>query len=118
MAGTTNTTSNWFTDWFFGHLKLQIEHQLVDTDLNVHEVVNPVTPVRYSGMFMSYSLFPTMPRHNYHKVQPYVMEFCRKHGLDYHLKPVWTVLSDVVYSLRESGQIWLKAWETAAHKDN
>jgi fatty acid desaturase len=29
LAGTCNAMSNWFADWFLGHLNFQIEHQLV-----------------------------------------------------------------------------------------
>lgn len=64
----------------------------------------------------SFSLFPTMPRHNFKKIQPYVMEFCKKHGLDYQLKPVWTAFADIIRSLRESGEIWYNAWETSELK--
>lgn len=63
---------------------------------------------------MVYSLFPTMPRHNFIKAQPYVIEFCKKYGLDYQLKPVWTAFGDIIRSLKESGEIWLNAWETAS----
>ena len=29
LAGTCDASSNWFSDWFLGHLNYQIEHQLV-----------------------------------------------------------------------------------------
>lgn len=59
-------------------------------------------------------MFPTMPRHSYKKVQPYVQAFCKKHGLDYQLKPVWTAFGDIIRSLKESGEIWANAYETAS----
>ncbi|XP_019850246.1 PREDICTED: fatty acid desaturase 2-like [Amphimedon queenslandica] len=85
LSGTCNARSNWFADWFLGHLNFQIEHHL----------------------------FPTMPRHSFKSVQPYVMEFCKKHGLDYQLKPIWTAFADIVRSLKVSGEIWYNAWETS-----
>ena len=54
-----------------------------------------------------------MPRHSFKSVQPYVMEFCKKHGLDYQLKPIWTAFADIVRSLKVSGEIWYNAWETS-----
>ena len=54
-----------------------------------------------------------MPRHNFAKAQPYVQEFCKKHGLDYKLKPIWTAFGDIIRSLKESGEIWLEAYEMA-----
>lgn len=44
----------WF-DWFHGGLQFQVIHHL----------------------------FPRCPRHNLRKVRPYVLEFCKKHGLKY-----------------------------------
>lgn len=42
------------------------------------------------------SFFPTMPRHNYHKVAPLVKALCAKHGLSYDVKPFLTALADIV----------------------
>jgi len=44
----------WF-DWFHGGLNFHIEHHT----------------------------FPTIPRHNYRKIAPYVQELCRKHNIQY-----------------------------------
>lgn len=44
-------------DWFHGGLQFQTIHHL----------------------------FPRIPRHNLRKVQPYVKQFCKDHGLTYHL---------------------------------
>jgi len=51
-----------------------------------------------NGMWMwnIFSLFPTMPRHNLVKVAPMVREFCKKHELDYQIKPAWTAFADIV----------------------
>ena len=40
-------------------------------------------------------------------------DFCDKHGLDYQLKPVWKAMTDIYYSLKESGSVWLEAWDMA-----
>lgn len=42
------------------------------------------------------SLFPTMPRHNYHKVAPLVKSLCAKHGLQYINKPILKAFGDIV----------------------
>lgn len=79
-----------------------------------------------------------MPRHNFVKAQPDVIEFCRKYNLDYKLKPLWTAFGDIIRygqpvqsitsssqiftmaiffvcsffrSLKESGEIWADAWD-------
>ena len=80
IAGTCNLNSNWLLDWFTGHLNFQIEHHF----------------------------FPTMPGHNFYKAQPYVREFCKKHGLEYVQKPLFTAFRDVVRSMKESGELWLE----------
>ncbi|XP_006169721.1 fatty acid desaturase 3 isoform X4 [Tupaia chinensis] len=82
LAATCNVEPSPFTDWFSGHLNFQIEHHL----------------------------FPTMPRHNYHKVAPLVKALCAKHGLNYEVKPFLTALVDIVGSLKKSGNVWLDAY--------
>lgn len=42
------------------------------------------------------SLFPTMPRHNYHKVAPLVKSLCAKHGLQYINKPILKAFGDII----------------------
>ncbi|XP_014400032.1 PREDICTED: fatty acid desaturase 3 [Myotis brandtii] len=82
LAATCNVESSLFIDWFSGHLNFQIEHHL----------------------------FPTMPRHNYHRIAPLVKALCAKHGLTYEVKPFLTALVDIVRSLKKSGNVWLKAY--------
>lgn len=82
LQATCNVHKSFFNDWFTGHLNFQIEHHL----------------------------FPTMPRHNYHKVAPLVQSLCAKHGVPYMSKPLFTAFADIVYSLKESGQLWLDAY--------
>uniref|UniRef100_A0A8C9D3J6 Cytochrome b5 heme-binding domain-containing protein n=1 Tax=Panthera leo TaxID=9689 RepID=A0A8C9D3J6_PANLE len=65
VLATCNVEQSFFNDWFTGHLNFQIEHHL----------------------------FPTMPRHNYHKVAPLVRSLCAKHGLQYVNKPLLKSLS-------------------------
>ncbi|KXS11408.1 delta6-fatty acid desaturase [Gonapodya prolifera JEL478] len=47
---------NLFNNWFTGGLNYQIEHHM----------------------------FPTLPRHNFHHVQPAVAKLCKKYGVTYH----------------------------------
>jgi len=58
LSGTQNISEGRFNSWFTGHLNYQIEHHL----------------------------FPTMPRHNYHKISSEVREFVTKHGINYEVK--------------------------------
>ncbi|KAK7803011.1 hypothetical protein U0070_010571 [Myodes glareolus] len=82
LQATCNVDQSAFNDWFSGHLNFQIEHHL----------------------------FPTMPRHNYHKVAPLVQSLCTKYGIKYKSKPLLSAFADIVYSLKESGQLWLEAY--------
>ncbi|XP_072128500.1 acyl-CoA (8-3)-desaturase-like isoform X2 [Mobula birostris] len=82
LHATCNVHQSFFNDWFTGHLNFQIEHHL----------------------------FPTMPRHNYHKVAPLVRSLCAKHGLEYQSKALLTAFADIVHSLKESGELWLDAY--------
>ncbi|XP_041516811.1 acyl-CoA (8-3)-desaturase isoform X1 [Microtus oregoni] len=82
VQATCNVEQSAFNDWFCGHLNFQIEHHL----------------------------FPTMPRHNYYKVAPLVQSLCTKHGIEYKTKPLLSAFADIVYSLKESGQLWLEAY--------
>lgn len=82
LAGTCNVKQSTFNDWFTGHLNFQIEHHL----------------------------FPTMPRHNYHKIQPFVQSICEKHGIKYENKDLLTAFADIHLSLKESGELWYEAY--------
>lgn len=82
LKSTCNVEQSAFNDWFSGHLNFQIEHHL----------------------------FPTMPRHNYHKVMPLVKSLCKKHGLSYHCKPLLKAFADIVGSLESSGKLWYEAY--------
>uniref|UniRef100_A0A4W2GM72 Fatty acid desaturase 2-like protein FADS2P1 n=1 Tax=Bos indicus x Bos taurus TaxID=30522 RepID=A0A4W2GM72_BOBOX len=68
VLATCNVEQSFFNDWFTGHLNFQIEHHL----------------------------FPTMPRHNYHKVAPLVKSLCAKHGLPYVNKPILKAFGDII----------------------
>lgn len=82
LRGTVNVVSSTFNDWFTGHLNYQIEHHL----------------------------FPTMPRHNYSKVKPLVQSICKKHGIPYEDKELFTAFGDIVRMLKKSGQLWYDAY--------
>uniref|UniRef100_A0A3B4B0N3 Fatty acid desaturase domain-containing protein n=2 Tax=Periophthalmus magnuspinnatus TaxID=409849 RepID=A0A3B4B0N3_9GOBI len=82
LQATCNVEQSAFNDWFSGHLNFQIEHHL----------------------------FPTMPRHNYHKVAPLVKALCEKHGIVYQKKSLTTAIVDVFWSLKNSGELWLDAY--------
>eukprot|EP00057_Strongylocentrotus_purpuratus_P017205 XP_011671679.1 PREDICTED: fatty acid desaturase 2-like [Strongylocentrotus purpuratus] len=82
LRATCNLEQSFFNDWFTGHLNFQIEHHL----------------------------FPTMPRHNYVRVAPLVKSLCKKHGVDYKTKTLLEGFSDIVRSLKSSGEIWYDAY--------
>ncbi|XP_005408038.1 PREDICTED: fatty acid desaturase 2-like protein FADS2P1 [Chinchilla lanigera] len=82
VLATCNIEQSFFNDWFTGHLNFQIEHHL----------------------------FPTMPRHNYHKVAPLVRSLCAKHGLQYVNKPMLTAFGDIIRALKRSAAIWVDAY--------
>uniref|UniRef100_A0A8C6KZM4 Fatty acid desaturase 2 n=6 Tax=Nothobranchius TaxID=28779 RepID=A0A8C6KZM4_NOTFU len=82
LQATCNIEQSFFNDWFSGHLNFQIEHHL----------------------------FPRMPRHNYHLVAPRVRALCEKHRIPYQLKTLWQAMTDVVSSLKSSGDLWLDAY--------
>ncbi|VDP60214.1 unnamed protein product [Schistosoma mattheei] len=80
LNGTCNVENSLFNDWFTGHLNFQIEHHL----------------------------FPTMPRHNYHLVRPYVKALCEKYNLPYRVKPIGIAFKDVFKILKSSAESWKK----------
>uniref|UniRef100_A0A8B9RK64 Cytochrome b5 heme-binding domain-containing protein n=1 Tax=Astyanax mexicanus TaxID=7994 RepID=A0A8B9RK64_ASTMX len=82
LRATCNVEQSFFNDWFSGHLNFQIEHHL----------------------------FPTMPRHNYIRAAPRVQELCKKYGVQYQVKGLWEAWSDIVRSLKKSGELWLDAY--------
>ncbi|XP_060076181.1 acyl-CoA 6-desaturase-like [Ylistrum balloti] len=81
LATTCNVEPGYFNDWFTGHLNYQIEHHL----------------------------FPTMPRHNLHKIVPHVRAICKKHNIPYRCKSLYGAFADIVHSLKRSGDIWYEA---------
>ncbi|CAF0877889.1 unnamed protein product [Brachionus calyciflorus] len=83
IKATCNIEKSWFNDWFTGHLNFQIEHHL----------------------------FPTMPRHNLYKIQPLVQSLCKKHGINYIVKPFWQAFYDILLSLKKSGELWQEAYD-------
>ncbi|XP_027417567.1 fatty acid desaturase 2-like protein FADS2P1 [Bos indicus x Bos taurus] len=82
VLATCNVEQSFFNDWFTGHLNFQIEHHL----------------------------FPTMPRHNYHKVAPLVKSLCAKHGLPYVNKPILKAFGDIIRALKKSAALWMDAY--------
>ncbi|XP_053417787.1 fatty acid desaturase 2-like protein FADS2B [Nycticebus coucang] len=82
VLATCNVEQSFFNDWFTGHLNFQIEHHL----------------------------FPTMPRHNYHKVAPLVRSLCAKHRLQYVNKPMLKAFGDIPWALKKSAALWKKAY--------
>jgi fatty acid desaturase 2 (delta-6 desaturase) len=82
LGSTCNVESSFFNDWFTGHLNYQIEHHL----------------------------FPTMPRHNYHKIAPLVRSMCEKYNVQYIEKSLSGAMSDIFWSLKQSGELWYEAY--------
>ncbi|KAA0189950.1 Fatty acid desaturase 1 [Fasciolopsis buskii] len=62
------------------------------------------------------SLFPTMPRHNYIKAQPFVKELCKRHNLPYPEKPLGLAFRDVIRALKSAADLWKKVSMTEREK--
>jgi len=78
ILGTQNVDTTWYDDWFHGGLQYQLEHHL----------------------------FQGVPRHNLRKIQPWVKEFCEKHGLPYQSDPFRVCIADMLKSFyRESRNV-------------
>jgi acyl-lipid Delta6-acetylenase / acyl-lipid (9-3)-desaturase len=69
-----------FLDWITGGLNYQIEHHL----------------------------FPTLPRHNYHLVAPYVQKVCVQHQIHYHRTTFRQGLVEVLDRLRRVSHLAAK----------
>jgi len=82
LQATCNIDKSIFNDWFTGHLNFQIEHHL----------------------------FPTMPRHNLYKIQPFVKSLCEKYNIKYVCKPMMTAFIDIFLSLEKSGRLWYESY--------
>ncbi|KAG9306600.1 hypothetical protein G9A89_004797 [Geosiphon pyriformis] len=63
----------WWIDWFCGGLNYQIEHHL----------------------------FPSIPRHNYYKLQPIIENLCNKYKVPYHRTTFWEGTWEVFAKLGE-----------------
>lgn len=83
LKATCNIEKSNFNDWFTGHLNFQIEHHL----------------------------FPMMPRHNLYKIQPDVIDLCRKYNIPYVDKPMGRAFYDILTSLEKSGKMWRETYE-------
>jgi len=83
LKATCNIEKSNFNDWFTGHLNFQIEHHL----------------------------FPMMPRHNLYKIQPEVLDICRKYNIPYVIKPMGRAFFDILTSLEKSGRMWRETYE-------
>jgi fatty acid desaturase len=83
LKATCNIEKSNFNDWFTGHLNFQIEHHL----------------------------FPMMPRHNLYKIQPEVLDICRKYNIPYVVKPMGRAFFDILTSLEKSGRMWRETYE-------
>lgn len=70
-----NISGGWFVDLFMGGLNFQVEHHL----------------------------FPSMPRPNLRKAQPFVKEFCREHGIEYTETSLAGSYRDIVVYLNRVG---------------
>jgi fatty acid desaturase len=73
-----------FLDWITGGLNYQIEHHL----------------------------FPTLPRHNYYLVAPFVQEVCAKHQVHYHITTFREGIFEVLDRLRRVGDLAGKSVST------
>ena len=73
VTTTRNVVDGPFVGWFMGGLQWQIEHHI----------------------------FPTVPRHNLHKVGALFAPICRKHGIPYRATSMWEGTVQVLTHLGE-----------------
>eukprot|EP00930_Biecheleria_cincta_P023830 TRINITY_DN17142_c0_g3_i1.p1 TRINITY_DN17142_c0_g3~~TRINITY_DN17142_c0_g3_i1.p1 ORF type:complete len:963 (-),score=145.10 TRINITY_DN17142_c0_g3_i1:263-3109(-) len=73
LKTTRNIDVEWYEHWFHGGLEYQIEHHL----------------------------FPQLPRHNLHKVKPFVLDICNRHGIPYTSTGACEALSTVMQNFRQ-----------------
>jgi len=85
LISSANVDQSAFNDWFTGHLNFQVEHHL----------------------------FPTMPRHNLHKVTPLVKSLCNKYNIEYVCNPLLTQFANILRQLKKSGDIYTDAYYQA-----
>ncbi|KAL3692133.1 hypothetical protein R1sor_005784 [Riccia sorocarpa] len=86
LCSTRNIKNQFFYDWFSGGLNWQIEHHL----------------------------FPTIPRHNLHKVEPYVKALCAKHGLMYEEISLVSAVARSVNRLRDVAAVARASLQTSS----
>jgi fatty acid desaturase len=90
LETTVNYSPNYFVTWFTGHINFQIEHQLVFEFSNFCSLTLNIKEYN----FITHSLFPTMPRHNLHRLTPYVKEICKKYDIKYNSKSLFQAMLD------------------------
>uniref|UniRef100_A0A3B3X0S7 acyl-CoA (8-3)-desaturase n=1 Tax=Poecilia mexicana TaxID=48701 RepID=A0A3B3X0S7_9TELE len=104
--------SHWFV-WVtqMNHIPMEIEYEKNQDWLTMQKNAE-TSQMRIHLLFIVFffSLFPMMPRHNYHLVVPRVRAMCEKHGVPYEIKSLWRGMADVVSSLKTSGELWLDAY--------
>ncbi|CAG8549696.1 11179_t:CDS:2 [Acaulospora morrowiae] len=66
-----NPANQWIVDWFTGGLNYQIEHHI----------------------------FPAIPRHHFHKIQPIIQGLCAKHQVPYHMTTFFKGTTEVFGTL-------------------
>ncbi|KAI4537232.1 hypothetical protein MG293_012095 [Ovis ammon polii] len=80
----------------------------------VYKIINEVESllqfIHGIWKYFANGLFPTMPRHNYHKVAPLVKSPCAKHGLPYVKKPMMKAFGDILRALKKSAALWMDAY--------
>jgi len=74
---------SWFVTWFTGGLNYQIEHHL----------------------------FPSLPRHHFHRVQPIVQNLCEKYQVKYHRTSFYTGTKEVLDRLNDISKLSQKLWD-------
>ena len=63
--------------------------------------------------YLFISLFPSIPPHNHHLVQPYVKELCAKYNIQYHERSLWEALVDVPREFNKCGREWYNEYTKA-----
>jgi fatty acid desaturase len=58
---------------------------------------------------IEHHLFPSMPRHNFHKIQAKVQEICEKHNVKYHVTDFMSGTKEIMQRLQHVSEYAIKA---------
>ncbi|KAF9203762.1 hypothetical protein BGZ49_006071 [Haplosporangium sp. Z 27] len=80
---------------------------------DVHHSIFPNWFTKGLNFQIEHHLFPSMPRHNFSKIQPAVEVLCKKYGIRYHTTGMVDGTQEVISRLAEVSKAASKMGESA-----